>query len=257
MLGKGVLVTQSILSNHVQSLYEPRIHAARTQFVSNSAVSAIIAPDMEPIVLELFFIYYNALGVNMTEPVEGWIHRAGVRCEEIGLTELGRSLRAHAKHEAGHHLMMIEDTQNLVAYWNKRHSLTLDADQLLAQPMTPSVVRYRQLHEDVIASDAPFGQLAIEYEIEGLSVSYVPHLMDQCARLVGPTVVEALSFLQEHVEIDVAHTQFNNRQLEQFLTQYPEYVTPLVNAGAAALDAYAGFLNDCLDLAKAQLKESK
>jgi hypothetical protein len=34
----------------------------------------------------------------MTEPVEGWIRRAGHRCGELGLEHLAKALAAHAHH---------------------------------------------------------------------------------------------------------------------------------------------------------------
>lgn len=228
------------------------MQAARTLFARDSAISTILAPDLDPVVLELFLIHFSALGVAMTKLVEDWIRRAGERCEQIGLTELGRSLRLHAKHEAGHHLMLIEDTRRLVARWNARRTPPIDADQVLAQPVADGVRMYRKLHEEVIASDTPFGQLAIEYEIEGLSVRYGPPLIAQCMRLLGSTVMAGLSFLQQHVFLDVGHTRFNEQQLERLLDQDPKYVMPLVSAGERALDAYGAFLNDCVRLARAQ-----
>jgi hypothetical protein len=200
-------------------------------------------------VLELFLIFFNALGVQMTRPVEDWIRRAGERCTEIGLGELGRALCAHAKQEAGHHLMMIEDTRRLVARWNARRTSKLDADRVLAQPMTNGVRMYCELHEDVIASDSPFGQLAIEYEIERLSVAFGPQLFEQLKRRLDHTILSNLSFLEEHVRVDVGHTQFNERQLERLLTANPAFARALARAGERALDAYAAFFNDCFHLA--------
>lgn len=237
--------------NRVRDLYTSRVQAARTRFATNTALSAVLNPEIDEAVLELFLIYFNALGVSMTEPVEDWICRAGERCQAIGLAELGRSLRAHARQEAGHHLMMIEDTRTLVAGWNARRTPTLDADLILGQPATDGVRLYRKLHEEVIAGDAPFGQLAIEFEIERLSVVFGPQLIERCKELLGPAVLSRLSFLEEHVRIDVGHTRFNERQLEKLLEVNPAFVTPLVRAGEGALEAYAAFLNDCLSLAGA------
>src|SRR5580700_513168 len=152
----------------VNTSYEPLVTPARTRFGAGPALARMLAADVAPERLELFFIHFCALGVQMTEPVDGWIRRAGDRCKALGLEDLGRSLIAHAKHEAGHHLMMIADTRKLVASWNERRSFALDADELLALPATRGVAQYAALHEEVIAGDAPCGQLAIEYEIERL-----------------------------------------------------------------------------------------
>jgi len=186
----------------------------------------------------------------MTEPVEGWIRRAGERCEGMGLTDLGRSLRQHAAHEGGHHMMMIEDTRKLVARWNARRRPLLDAEALLGQPLSPGVVGYRKLHEDVIGGPAPFGQLAIEFEIENLSVVHGAPFLQRCAGRLGADVLGGLSFLEEHVALDVGHTKFNAREMDRLLQAHPDFLDPLAAAGTAALEAYAEFLADCLAVAR-------
>src|SRR5262245_5266884 len=116
------MVVKSISSRKALEIYETRLCPVRTLFDQESAlVTQILAPRIEPDVLELFLIYFSGLGVAMTEPVEGWIRRAGAACQEMGLDELGRSLITHASHEANHHLMLIEDTRSLVDRWNERH----------------------------------------------------------------------------------------------------------------------------------------
>ena len=55
------------------------------------------------------------------------------------------------------------------------------------------------MHEDVIASEAPYAQIAIEYEIEMLSVRYGPGFVAQCARRLPRALLSGLSFIREHV----------------------------------------------------------
>lgn len=243
-------MTQTLLWKNVQNLYEPKLRDARMRFAATSKISEILAPNIEPAILELFLIHFHALGVGMVEPVEGWIHRTGERCEEMGMTELSQYYQVQEKQETNHHLLMIQDTFTLVNHWNDRYSATLDINQLLAQPMTPGVQMYRQLHEDVIASDAPYSHLAIAYEIELLAIEHGRYLLEQCMRVLGSTLANSLSFLQLHVEFDVGHTQFNTNQLEQLLDCHPDYASSLINAGTAALDAYAMFVSDCLQFSK-------
>jgi hypothetical protein len=239
------------MSTLLEGLYLPGTQQARLRLMSNVG-ERLVGGAITAAELELFLIYFSALGVHMTEPVEGWIRRAGERCEELGFLQLGRTLKLHSKHEANHHLMMIEDTKMLTARWNRRHAQRLDAERLLALPMTPANLAYIELHESVIESDAPYCQLAIEYEIEGLSVSLGPKLVEECRRLLGDEVLEGLSFLREHVEIDVGHTHLNTAELERLLRAHPSCAEPLKNAGSAALDAYGRFLEECLTLATEQ-----
>jgi hypothetical protein len=229
----------------VSSLYTPRVEQARKRFHSGIAAE-LRDPEMDATRFELFLIQYCSRGVRMTEPVESWIYRAGERCDALGLQALGRTLMQHARHEANHHLMMIDDTRTLVGRWNERKSPALDADTLLAAPPTQGTDAYVDLHERVIVGPTPYAQLGIEYEIEGLSVSWAPGLMDQAKRLLGTEITSGLSFLVEHVEIDVGHTNLNESQLEKLLDQHPEFADALGQAGSAALDAYGAYLTDCL-----------
>ena len=43
-------------------------------------LAVILSPTVDPTLLELFLVHFCAAGVHMTEPVEGWIRRAGERC---------------------------------------------------------------------------------------------------------------------------------------------------------------------------------
>jgi hypothetical protein len=106
-----------------------------------------------------------------------------------------------------------------------------------------------QVHEDVIVGSAPYAQIAIEYEIERLSVTYGPGFIARCVADLGPDVKSCLSFVQDHVELDVGHTKFNARKLDQFLRQRPEALDDLEAAGSEALAAYDQFLGDALALA--------
>jgi hypothetical protein len=151
--------------------YEEQIAASRQYFEQHPAVHTVCRAEVDPQILEAFLIYFSALGVGMTEPVGGWIRRAGERCAELGLLSLARALSAHAQHEDGHHLLMQDDICQLVHRWNERHEPKLNAKELLALDATAGVTTYRGLHEEVIRGSSPYGQLAIEYEIEMLSVS--------------------------------------------------------------------------------------
>jgi hypothetical protein len=209
----------------------------------------LLAPDIDARVLERFLIEYCSLGVQITEPVEGWIARSGERCIELGLTDIGQALAHHAAHEADHHLMFIEDTKKLVARWNTRHGQALDAEALIARKPTRAMQHYIQLHEDTIASETPFAQVAIELEIERLSVALLPDLLAQFRRVLGPEVLASLSFLGEHAALDIGHTHLNTRMMDTVLTQRPESAGDLARIGAEALFIYMAIFEECLGLA--------
>ena len=242
-------------SNALFAEYERRMEPARNRFAASPTLAAVTAADIDSLLLELFLLNFAATGVRMTEPVEGWIRRASQRCEELGDAELGRALRGHAAAEAGHHLMMIRDTRALVDRLNARHTPPLDADQLLAAPVARGAQRYIEVHEKVIEGPAPFAQVALEYEIEMLPVQYGPTMVTSWVNRLGREILGSLSFITEHIELDVGHTKFNSRQLEGLLERNPEALPALVSAGTDVLDAYGQFISDCLDLANRMRRE--
>lgn len=234
----------------VKGLYEPHVLRARERLKTDPGILSLLDPALDPVLLERFLIAYHAFGVRMTEPVEGWIRGAGERCAEVGLEEIGRTLCAHARHEAGHHLMMIEDTRQLVRRWNERNAHKLDAEALFAAPMLRSTAEYIKLHEDTIAGPMPFGQVAIEFEIEGISVSLFTGLVAHWRRVLGPEGMAGISFLQEHVELDVGHTQLNEKMMSRLLAARPAAAEPLGHIGSRAIDIYIAFMNECLSTAR-------
>ena len=238
----------------VEEQYLPHVTDVRHLLATGPHVTTLLDPNVEPALLEAFLIQLCALGVYMTEPVDGWIRRAGEACVKAGMVDVGEKLITHAKHEAGHHLMMVEDTKSLVAGWNKRRMPQLDAEQLLAQAPTPAMQEYRQIHEETINSAMPGAQVAIEYEIENLSVVFAPRLIEQCKRVLGDDVMNSLTFIKEHVELDVGHTALNEVMLNKLLGQAPEHAVTIGKTGARALDIYLRFYGDCMEKAKRMMQ---
>lgn len=242
----------------MEQTYVPLVQAAREQLQTHPTVAALLSPDIDALVLERFLIQYSALGVQITEPVDGWISRAGGRTVDIGMKEIGEHLTKHAKHEAGHHLMLLDDTKHMVESWNGRgNNPKLDLTALLTQSCTQAMNAYIKLHEDVIASEQPFGQVAIELEIEGISVAFLPGFIENCKRVLGDDVLAGMSFLTEHAALDVGHTAFNERLMNRLLEQRPEAAARLAQIGSDALGIYIAFFGECLATAQAEVKRSR
>ncbi|HEX8822165.1 MAG TPA: hypothetical protein VF794_19715 [Archangium sp.] len=237
----------------VKELYEPYVLPARARISTDPVMRRLVDPAIDPVVLERFFIQLNSLGVYMTEPVEGWIRRTGQRCIAEGLDSLGRALLIHSKHESGHDLMMVEDVHHLVRRWNARRRPLLQMERLLHQHPTDAMRAYRQLHEDTLGSDLPMGQIAIEFEIENLSSVLGPHLLSNVVRVLGRETLEGLSFIKEHVRLDVGHMELHARMMEELLQLMPENARTLAELGSEALDIYLRFLGDCMHSAETSL----
>jgi len=229
--------------------YNRLLARARERFEQSPGLNAIRA-NTDPRFLESFLVYFCAIGAKMTEPVEDWIRRAASRTADMGHSELAAALTRHAQAESGHHLMMIADLRSLANHWNARHTPVIDADDLLDRAPGPGAIRYCEVHERNITGNTPFAQIAIEYEIEQLPLRYGSFFVARCLEVFGPSILPSLSFVTSHIELDVGHTRFNERELARLIDEFPESLAALVSAGSAALDAYAQFLSDCVNLAQ-------
>jgi hypothetical protein len=229
--------------------YNQLLAPARERFETSPGLNAIRSTS-DPRFLEAFLLYFCAIGAQMTEPVERWIRRAAHRCAALGLRELAEALTRHARAEAGHHLMMIADLRSLAGHWNLRHTPPVDADQLLLRVPSFGARRYCLVHEDNIAGNTPYAQIAIEYEIEQLPLRYGGLFVARCMEIFGADILPSLSFVTEHIDLDIGHTQFNALELAKLIDRIPESLPALVSAGSAALGAYEQFLTDCVELAE-------
>jgi hypothetical protein len=229
--------------------YNLLLAPARERFETSPGLNAIRSTN-DPRFLEAFLLYFCAIGAQMTEPVERWIRRAAGRCAALGLSELAQALTRHARAEAGHHLMMIADLEALACHWNLRHTPPVDADELLRLTPTYGASRYCLVHEENIAGNTPYAQVAIEYEIEQLPLRYGGLFVARCLEIFGPEILPSLSFVTAHIDLDIGHTEFNAQELAKLIDRNPESLPALAAAGNAALNAYAQFLTDCVDLAE-------
>jgi hypothetical protein len=231
-------------------LYESALQPARERFLGSPAITEILSAEIDPLLLESFLIHFCARGVAVTQPVEGWIRRAGEACLAMGLVDLGGALVRHSLDEAGHDLLFAADTRLLVERWNAAHSPALDAAELLSLPPSPGARHYRELHESNIGGATPYAQMAIEFEIESLALSLGAGLLRNSRQRLGDRVLEGLSFVREHVELDIGHTRFNRRNLVRVLDEHPEFLPAMEAAGREVLEAYGDFLADCLEAAR-------
>jgi hypothetical protein len=229
--------------------YEAALAGARARFGTGRFARSLLAGDLSPSTIERFLLWFAALGVQMTRPVPDWIRRAGARCDEAGFEAVGAALVEHARHEEGHDTLFANDARALAARWNAHRSPRVDAERLLAHPPTAGMCGYMALHERTIAGPAPYAQLAIEYEIEQLSVAWGPRFLAVAGDVLGGDVETCMTFAIDHVRLDVGHTHWNRVQLGRLLGSRPDVMDALVEAGSEALDAYAAFLDDCIDLA--------
>lgn len=232
--------------------YAAAIEPARRRFADDPAVKALFSGELDRPTFFATLLYFNALGVAMTAPVEQWIHKSGVRCEEIGMASLGRALKKSSKLEADHHLMMITDAHFLVGEWNREHPrFPLVAETVLATPRTRGVDWYCAIHEEYLAGPTPYVQVSFMQEIERLADSYGTRFVESTKRVLGDVAAQGLSFIHFHITNDVGHAALSHKLLDDVLRERPDSLKDLVATGEKAIDSYRLFLADAVHLGRA------
>jgi hypothetical protein len=236
-----------IAAEDVLGAYDELIRPARRDFAASRGIRGMTSPGTDARTMAAFLLHFSALSIPITKPVEGWIQAAADRCTVLGLSDLGRALAAHSKAEAGHHQYHIDDFGAMLSVWNDRWAPAVRADRMTTIGITRGGKRYCEIHEVNIRGNEPFCQLSIEYEIELLPVEFGPPFLQNCVRLLGPDILQCMTFVTSHVEFDVGHTKFNAHCLGSLMRDDPRRLPALVAAGAAVLAAFGDHLTECWD----------
>lgn len=225
--------------------YNQVVHQERTKFIQRRGLQFFTA-ETDPKKIHAFMILWTAYSVKMTEQVEAWIKRAGESTVKKGLKEIGSHLNRHAEHEAGHDQMLVEDLKALVQLWNKNYQGSMSVEEVLGMPTPKATQAYIDLHEEVIQGQNPYCQVAIEYEIERLSIGFGPKMIENVMFSLGSESEKGLSFLEHHVVLDQGHTKFNMMLMEKTITSGGT-VKALADIGVRALQVYGEFLDQCAE----------
>ena len=233
--------------NEERRRYENALAPMRARLTASRFAAQILSPAAALDHLERFMIEMTSRGVGVAEPTEEWIESAGTECILTGMPDLGRSLKRHATHESGKHMLLIADTHALVARRRRQGRSMQPAGILLGRPSTPAIRRVIRLHEETIAGPTPHAEVAILFEIERLWAVHGLTLAARCREILGRDSESCLTFLEEHTRLESTSARFLATALDSLLTSRPESERALVAAGASAIDAYSAFFDECLD----------
>ena len=128
--------------------------------------------------------------------------------------------------------------------WNEIYGGSMSTHEIMSLKTPESSQSYVKLHEQIIKGTSPFAQVAIEFEIERLSINLAPQWLENIIFRLGSQFRDGLTFLEEHILIDQGHTKFNTNLLEKCLEETND-ISSLISAGTEALICYQDFLNDC------------
>ncbi len=227
--------------------YEQQLTDARVKFAHS--INALTTQST-PQDLAFFLLNYCALGATMNKPIESWIKKASKHCQKLNYLELANYLQQHAQQSTHHQALLRHDTQALTHWLNKKYQLNLDSQHYLKQKATTGIKQYQKLREQHAKGATPYCQLAIDYEVERLSIVHGFTLVKLCACKLGLPILKNLSFIRENVKREAGEHQASQQQMQKFLKANPQKLMPLVEAAKTALDAYHYYLQDCLIKAK-------
>jgi hypothetical protein len=242
-------ITESTMSR-VHSDYEPRVLAARSLLKNDHVLAELFAPSATPLLLECFLVEWLARTPFMLGHTADWLRRAGARCIEQGMKRVGHALVAHAGRDESTLDLTTRNLRAVVRGLNARHGCRIDADSLLSARPTVTMQAYRILHEEVIKSDSPAGEIAIAYEIERARSLFDLAVLVEVQRVFGPEATLPLSALRRNAPLAVERTAFYERALAEALEQQPGSLEQLAEVGAGALDIYRHFLRECITAAR-------
>lgn len=223
--------------------YNQLVHKERSRFIGRPGLRFFVS-EQDQKKIHAFMILWTGYSIRMTEQVESWIQRAGQSTQKLGLNEIGQHLSRHAEHEANHDQMLVQDLEALVQLWNKKYLGSMSSHEVRSLPLPEATQDYIRLHEEVISGKSPYCQVAIEFEIERLSVGFGPQMIENVLYGLGPEFKAGISFLEHHVVLDQGHTQFNAKLMEQTIKAGGS-VNALATIGINALKIYGDFLDQC------------
>ena len=236
-----------VYAKELAEQYEQRVQEARQKFNDSLAIQALTSSAGSDPHLIMFLINFCSNGIGMTKPVQSWVSRVGDRCIELGLQEEGQQFKMHAIEKSYRHVALQADLKMLVAYWNAGgYQPHLSVEKLLARPLSPGVIAYQKMHEDIIASSNPFSQFVVEYEVDRLSIEYGAWMMRRCMERFGKVFLSRISYFQSNVSIQIGKLQFNWLGLGRVLAAHPDYMDAFVDIGKRTLAVYQCFLADCV-----------
>ena len=235
---------------HLIGRYEQKINSYRLHWLNGRIFQILTDKNMSRALLLLFWWHFSKYGILMTAPVERWIQQASESCIEKGFEEWGVKLLKQAERIKDHHLMMANDLQSLEVIARRDLGMKIQINAVNFHETPPSIMDFIALHENNIEGPKPYGQLAIGYEIERLSVKLSPVLINHTENIFPALVRESLSYVQNHVQSNLTYAKLSQETLAEFLQVNPTALNHLVEMGSRALAAYMGFLQSCLLLAE-------
>jgi hypothetical protein len=204
--------------------------------------------------LGFFLIYYTALGADMADPMDKILHKASKRCRKLEYSMLADAFDQQAGEAIQHCRAMKDDTKIWLDWWNKKHQLNLSAKDYLRHPSMPSIQASRDLHEDIVAYQSPYAELAIAYELQRTEMIHSFTLIKLAILKFGTGALRRLGFIRRAIQLK-HHKPINKKLLMDFLQENPETRAAMIEKARASLLIYGDFLEECFSLAEHESKK--
>lgn len=233
--------------SHVDALHVPRVEAARALARNDARLRALLSDELDARGQLGALIEFCAIGVRLLRPVESWLRRAAVGCDEAGFDSLGGDFDRLQRDAASRRLRLIDDFVQLATLWTERGGPALDLGALVRRPLPASAGREAALREAAAAEPLPFGMLGVELELGEFATWFGPQLLRASERKLGSVVLERLTYLQTRTEHAALRTDDLLERLDELLRAVPELAGPIADAGAQVLVAHVEVWGACVE----------
>ena len=223
-------------------LVEPRVEFANlvNRLMSRSQLNT----------LEFFLLHHCVLGRLMTEQIGDWLNAAVNKSDALGYGELSRSLAEYRDIGFKRHELLGKDLPLLLQWINRRHQIELVSSYFHKKSVSEGVKKFLKLHEQVLKGKQPYRELAIQYEMERITMVHGYTLIQWCKLRFGKSVLRNLSAFRYQIKNNQQRTIILEQIQKQFIKKHPEVVDDMIEASVATLECYARYLVDCFDLAE-------
>lgn len=239
--------------SHLVREYNERMRAKRAE-LEQRVKALYLQIDSEEMV-ELYLIYFSAVGSKMVAPADSWLTRWGNGLKRLGFESIGAHIVEHAKEEIGHDRWHENDVKFLVSHFNKKYGASLNVTEILNQGNSACVRRYQEAYDSTVQGDTEYQAFGLLYETELMTFTLAPKFIGFCVQELGFEIMRGLSFLRGHMVSDVGHVKENAEQLEEILngtspSQQQQRLLEIIRVGEETVNVYIDYFEQVFQLAK-------
>ena len=187
-----------------------------------------------------FLLWLVTRQVQLGERAGSWLRTAGQHVAALGMVELSANLIQWAERNRANQDELIVGVHRMVARWNRTRDRQLDANGLLAEPLSAPMLEFVEFNERTVTGATPWAVLAILGPVEEVLANAVPLSID-IARVDDTDLLEVSRAFE-------ARARFGRElrdRLERVLHEHPGKREHIESTRDRAVEIFSQLLNEC------------